>query len=621
MRGVLNREAYDALNLTCTTTDLYQPWAGPYGPLVRRLYYNLQALRAQTTKRLVCYFPKETWGPETELCHRMGAITLFEVIDNDKRSGIFFGSNYTWKGKPRELLPPPSVDLWLVSTRLHASMLRTRGIRAVAFPHPHTNFDPAREETPEGKLDWRRAGLVASQLGNMPSEQAMGELAQQCCDAGFELTLYRSTSKGIVQMPTRQEWQCKRMGKAHPGRGGTLDARSCEERFAPGAAVGPQRNGGAVVGGEHSVDDLEDVGGLWDARSPADLELDYRMLRALAGVSDTARSQANFYTPDASTKLPAVGLVWDPGTILAYDARVGRPVPTFFSLNRPQTRQIWWWSLGVPTIGSANVQSSVDLARRVGLQSTHALEMGDVSAALRCLRARGERTTSSGGATPTPLYRRLASRARAMAERSTVVSAARDLDRLIQQELHHTAKPAPSTGEDAMFQYYGIPCHCSRSSAWRGEAYTGPQREQCNRHLGCHFKVVPHSLFQVEDKYALHNPSAIFANLTRQLGEAIDEHRDRRNAWEDAAYRLLQRSPCLERTADAGGGGDSIQRCKHAAPRKVKKTRHAPVSRDEARSQLAQDMIDRRREEMRAKRAGGSHSPQETKSTLLGRLG
>ena len=181
MRVQLGREAYDALNLTCSSSEHGLPWAGSYGPLVRKLYYSLQALRAQTSKRLVCYFVKEGWGPETELCHRYGAITLYEVVDNDKRSGIFFGYNYSWKGSPRDLLPVPSVDLWLVSTRKHVAALqpfaRKYKIRAQTIAHPHSNMRIA-ESFDASQIDWTKAGVVATNKANMPAPATMEMLAK-----------------------------------------------------------------------------------------------------------------------------------------------------------------------------------------------------------------------------------------------------------------------------------------------------------------------------------------------------------------------------------------------------------------------------------------------------------
>lgn len=44
-------------------------------------------------KPRVCYFVKEAWGPEPDLCHFFGAYSIFDVIDNDRRSGVFPGSH------------------------------------------------------------------------------------------------------------------------------------------------------------------------------------------------------------------------------------------------------------------------------------------------------------------------------------------------------------------------------------------------------------------------------------------------------------------------------------------------------------------------------------------------
>lgn len=61
--------------------------------------------------------------------------------------------------------------------------------------------------------------------------------------------------------------------------------------------------------------------------------------------------------------------------------------------NRPQTRQVWWWSFGVPTLASHHLQSAQDAGERAGMPpATHHLGFNNsnsLTRALRCLRRGG----------------------------------------------------------------------------------------------------------------------------------------------------------------------------------------------------------------------------------------
>ncbi len=61
--------------------------------------------------------------------------------------------------------------------------------------------------------------------------------------------------------------------------------------------------------------------------------------------------------------------------------------------NRPQTRQVWWWSFGVPTLASHHLQSAQDAGERAGMPpATHHLAFdnsNNLTRALRCLRRGG----------------------------------------------------------------------------------------------------------------------------------------------------------------------------------------------------------------------------------------
>ena len=61
--------------------------------------------------------------------------------------------------------------------------------------------------------------------------------------------------------------------------------------------------------------------------------------------------------------------------------------------NRPQTRQVWWWSFGVPTLASRHLQSAHDAGERAGMPpATHLVgfdNRNNLTRALRCLRRGG----------------------------------------------------------------------------------------------------------------------------------------------------------------------------------------------------------------------------------------
>lgn len=127
----------------------------------------------------------------------------------------------------------------------------------------------------------------------------------------------------------------------------------------------------------------------------------------------------------------------------------------------------------MPTLGSRNVQSSIDLAERAGLQRTHSLGLEQIPRALQCLtlrKARGAGALVGGGdaaTQPSSLHERHAERSRLLASANTVADGARQLDVIVQAELRRMQSlrggiPRPSLGEDAEWQHYGIPCGLTR---------------------------------------------------------------------------------------------------------------------------------------------------------------
>ena len=85
MRGVLANLATAQLGLRCASALITVGW---YADLLR-LQVTLERAFEGRAKPWACYFVKEAWTPEHDICHRAGAYSLFDVIDNDKRSGVF----------------------------------------------------------------------------------------------------------------------------------------------------------------------------------------------------------------------------------------------------------------------------------------------------------------------------------------------------------------------------------------------------------------------------------------------------------------------------------------------------------------------------------------------------
>lgn len=139
---------------------------------------------------------------------------------------------------------------------------------------------------------------------------------QQCCAAGMQLTSYLSTGSGVhLEQTPNPRWLCHGFERARLLRP-TID--ECDREF------GEQPPSGEALYPESE---------LWaSVHKP--------VLRALVGTSAVARSQLPYYTFDHSVAKPAVGIIWDPGVPYEWDPVTSTLQPSFFMLNRPQTRQV-----------------------------------------------------------------------------------------------------------------------------------------------------------------------------------------------------------------------------------------------------------------------------------------
>ena len=157
MRGRLINQAFAHLQLRCRSELVGVSW---YANLVT-LNKTLTTAFADAPRPHAVYFVKELWGPEPDLVHLVGAYTLFDVIDNDRRSKIFPNSRTDF-GLLRggTILPNRMVDMYLVNTRNHADYLRASGVRAAPFGHPHANL-----EAVAGAHDWASLGAAEDKRG------------------------------------------------------------------------------------------------------------------------------------------------------------------------------------------------------------------------------------------------------------------------------------------------------------------------------------------------------------------------------------------------------------------------------------------------------------------------
>lgn len=95
MNGVLVHLAFGQLaasrpSSTCQAHDIQIPHGASFGAALATLNETFSALVAANASRpWACVFIKEGSGVHMDACHRAGAATLFEVIDNDRRTGVF----------------------------------------------------------------------------------------------------------------------------------------------------------------------------------------------------------------------------------------------------------------------------------------------------------------------------------------------------------------------------------------------------------------------------------------------------------------------------------------------------------------------------------------------------
>jgi len=150
---------------------------------------------------------------------------------------------------------------------------------------------------------------------------------------------------------------------------------------------------------------------------------DRTMLEELRKSNKEAADQEHFYSfKNFPGRPPAMAIIWEP-----FGGRM------YMSRARPQTRQVWWWSLGVPTIGSHAVGSARDAGQRAGVEALHNLTVDDISDALACIKRTPARWHE--------LRKRVLHDAR---HSSSLLGAARELQSVVDQ--YGTLPLKPATG-------------------------------------------------------------------------------------------------------------------------------------------------------------------------------
>lgn len=420
IRGHLTDLAFAQLGLRCKSEVVHVEWFANLVKLNRTLTMAYNGHR----KPWVAYFVKEAWLPEPDLAHLVGAYAVFDVIDNVKRSRVW--PNTSNDMGTTNVVPNNAVDLYLVNTRWHASVLNDMGVAAAPFAHPHANLRLLEPNYAPPKIDPSRLGMMVSQVANTPNSDTLLRLAAQACDAGMQLTLYQSRSNGVREI-------------ACPGpllgEDPTQKVNTCPD-LACRSLVGPQWTEVPLTTAGNDASAAACSGNLYSLPPPLRANYsswrhgaaDARALQAMRGRDEIARKQNGYYEWGRQ-RLPAAAVVWEP------------PFGNFEAYNRPQTRQVWWWSFGVPTLSSQKLQSAQDAGARAGMpRAVRELTLdgaeSNLTAVLRCLRA-------------TPSIRsELQARALNDARHaSSIASAARELQSLLLQLHAKLGAPPPANGQ------------------------------------------------------------------------------------------------------------------------------------------------------------------------------
>jgi len=287
------------------------------------------------------------------VCRDHGAMVLLDCVDNPQCT----------QADSLQSAAFASADALLVQTMTHRQVLRSQGMHAAVWPHPHGNFmgwspsGPPRDKVTNVGL------LVSEPATNMPDNATLQQLAEVCCAHGASLFLVLAQAKDgsaplRVVSPHKGGWQGQ--GSCTPrlgADGAPVPARRC----AAGAGSLGGGSGGGAPGGDGAT--------LHVREPPADEDALAMRLRELGKPLETdahVQGQRALYQSAGGAGTYAlgtidVGLMW-PEQSVKSKAQADGP---FAANNRAPTDLAWWFSHGTPVLAHS-MNSYLEAGARVG---------------------------------------------------------------------------------------------------------------------------------------------------------------------------------------------------------------------------------------------------------------
>lgn len=250
-------------------------------------------------------------------CRRRGALVFVDSIDNSRAFSQATLRNEHYM----------AMDAIIVQTEVHAAMVASWGHVAVVLPHPHGNLGAwSVAESVRPRL--RGVGFVVADSKNMPTREDVRRMQRATCRANVTFYVVSSHTKGGLSISPYMHPNCTDGAWHGPDfsrpSGGANPSGTCDARHGGGGGGAHRLSSRAWTFGS----DLESL------RDPT--------------------HQRRYYESAQLLELIDVGLVWKPGH--QQGGRIAQH-------NRPPTRMHWWWSHGIPVIGSP-MAAYVDAARR-----------------------------------------------------------------------------------------------------------------------------------------------------------------------------------------------------------------------------------------------------------------
>ena len=194
-----------------------------------------------------------------------------------------------------------TADALLVQTMTHRQVLRSQGMHAAVWPHPHGNFmgwspsGPPRDKVSNVGL------LVTDPESNMPDNATLQQLAEVCCEHGASLFLVLAEAKDgsaplRVLSPHKGGW--KGQGKCTPrlsAAGAPLPAKRCAAGAGAGAGApgaGPGGEGATLQVLEPPADEEQLAKRLRELGKPLEGDANVQGQRTLYQVLALARSRS-----------------------------------------------------------------------------------------------------------------------------------------------------------------------------------------------------------------------------------------------------------------------------------------------------------------------------------------